>query len=127
VNVKGRRPGTSPVKLARYLSKYISKDIARQPREFEEHRYFCSLGIKVPTEHLQLVVARHAGDVPCKMFRLMLEETLRCIGDYCTTTNWMGGAGTFGWISGFADPSSHWIRNRSSPLPSPTLGEGAHS
>jgi hypothetical protein len=127
VNVKGPRPGTFPVKLARYLSKYISKDIDRQPREFEEHRYFCSLGIKVPTEHLQLVVARHAGDVPCKMFRLMLEETLRRIGDYCTTTNWMGGAGTFGWISGFADPSSHWIRNRSSPLPSPTLGEGAHS
>lgn len=27
VNVKGPRPGTSPVKLARYLSKYISKDI----------------------------------------------------------------------------------------------------
>ena len=42
VNVKGPRPGTSPVKPARYLSKYISKDIDSQPREFEEHRYFCS-------------------------------------------------------------------------------------
>jgi hypothetical protein len=110
VNVKGPRPGTSPVKLARYLSKYISKDLDRLPREFEEHRYFCSLGITVPTEQLQLVIVRHAGDVALKMFRLMLDETLRRIGDYCTTTNWMGGAGTFGWIAGFEDPSSHWIR-----------------
>ena len=52
VNVKGPRPGTSPVKRARYLSKYISKEIDSQPREFEEHRYFCSLGIRVPTEEL---------------------------------------------------------------------------
>jgi len=50
VNVKGPRPGTSPVKLARYISKYISKEIHRQPRGFEERRYFCSLGIAVPTE-----------------------------------------------------------------------------
>ena len=56
VNVKGPRPGTSPVKLARYLSKYISKDIDSQPREFEEHRYFCSLGIAVPTERYQIVL-----------------------------------------------------------------------
>ena len=110
VNVKGPRPGTSPVKLARYLSKYISKDLDSQPRDFEEHRYFSSLGIKVPTEQLHLVVARHAGDVALKMFRLMLGETLRRIGDYCTTTNWIGGAGTFGWIAGFEDPSSRWIR-----------------
>jgi hypothetical protein len=54
VNVKGPRPGTSPVKLARYLSKYISKDIDSQPRECEEHRYFCSLGIAVPTERFQI-------------------------------------------------------------------------
>ncbi len=56
VNVKGPRPGSSPVKLARYLSKYISKDIDNQPREFEEHRYFCSLGIAVPTERFQMVL-----------------------------------------------------------------------
>ncbi len=49
VNVRGPRPGSSPVKLARYLSKYISKDFDNMPREFEEHRYFCSLGVKVPT------------------------------------------------------------------------------
>jgi hypothetical protein len=53
VNVKGPRPETSPVKLARYLSKYLNKDIDSQPGEFEEHRYFCSLGIAVPTERFQ--------------------------------------------------------------------------
>jgi len=127
VNVKGPRPGSSPVKLARYLSKYISKDLDSLPREFEEHRYFCSLGIKVPIEQMQLVVARHAKEMEFKMYRLLLEETLRRLGDQCTITSWMGGSGTFGWMSGFADPASHWIRNRSSPLPPPTPGQEAHS
>ncbi|MGQ0667079.1 MAG: rolling circle replication-associated protein [Nitrospiraceae bacterium] len=70
VNVKGPRPGTSPVKLARYLSKYISKAIDSQPREFEEHRYFCSLGIVVPTEHYQIVLQRDARDCERKLFSL---------------------------------------------------------
>jgi len=114
VNVKGPRPGTSPVKLARYLSKYISKDIDSQPREFEEHRYFCSLGIAVPTERFQIVLKRHARDAQSKLFFLMFNDTLRRVGDYCTVRHWIGGAGTFGWISGFEDPTCHWSRNTSS-------------
>ena len=31
VNVRGPRSGGSPVKLARYLSKYVSKDLDRLP------------------------------------------------------------------------------------------------
>ena len=115
VNVKGPRPGTSPVKLARYLSKYISKDIDRQPREFEEHRYFCSLGITVPTERYQIVLARNAREAESKLFFLKFNDTLRRVGDYCTVRHWIGGAGTFGWISGFEDPTCHWSRNTASP------------
>jgi len=77
VNVKGPRPGTSPVKLARYLSKYISKDIDSQPREFEKHRYFCSLGIAVPTERFQIVLTRHARESESQLFCLMFNDTLR--------------------------------------------------
>ena len=71
VNVKRPRPGTSPVKLARYLSKYISKDIDNQPREFEEHRYFCSLGIAVPTERFHVVLHRNVQRAEFKLFVLM--------------------------------------------------------
>ena len=119
VNVKGPRPGTSPVKLARYLSKYISKDIDNQPREFEEHRYFCSLGIAVPTERFQIVLTRHAREAESKLFFLMFNDTLRRVGDYCTVKHWIGGAGTFGWISGFEDPTCHWSRNTASPPQEP--------
>lgn len=87
INVRGPRPGSSAVKLARYLSKYISKDLESQPREFEDHRYFCSLGIKVPTERFQIVLARQAKEVDARMYRLMFEETLRRIGDYCTVNH----------------------------------------
>ena len=117
VNVKGPRPGSSPVKLARYLSKYLGKDFATLPREFGEHRYFCSLGIAVPTERIQIVLARHVADLEEKMARLMREETLRRIGNHCTLTQWLGGSGTFGWISGFEDLSCEWIRDRSAPSP----------
>ena len=117
VNVRGPRPGSSPVKLARYLSKYISKDLESLPREFEEHRYFCSLGIAVPTEKYQIVLARQAKDVVAKFSTFMLDEILRRIGDYCTVKHWLGGQGTFGWVSGFEDPSCHWIRGPSSLLP----------
>ena len=75
--MKGPRSGTSPVKLARYLSKYLSKDIENQPREFEEHRYFCSLGIAVPIERFQIVLARHARDAESKLFFLLFNDTLR--------------------------------------------------
>ena len=119
VNVKGPRPGTSPVKLARYLSKYISKDIDSQPREFEEHRYFCSLGIAVPTECFQIVLTRHAREAESKLFFLMFNDTLRRVGDYCTVRHWIGGAGTFGWISGFEDPTCHWSRNTARPPHAP--------
>lgn len=117
VNVRGPRPGTSPVKLARYLSKYISKDIDNQPREFEEHRYFCSLGIAVPTEQYQVVLQRHARQAEGKLFCLMHHDLLRRIGEYATVKHWIGGAGTFGWISGFEDPSCRWTINTSSLLP----------
>ncbi|MGH7184444.1 MAG: rolling circle replication-associated protein, partial [Nitrospiraceae bacterium] len=96
VNVKGLRPGTSPVKLARYLSKYISKDIDRQPREFEEHWYFCSLGIAVPTERFKIVLTCHARDAEAKLFFLMFNDTLRRVGDYCTIKHCIRGAGMFG-------------------------------
>ena len=119
VNVRGPRPGTSPVKLARYLSKYISKDIDSQPREFEEHRYFCSLGIAVPTEQYQIVLTRNAREAESKLFFLLFNDTLRRVGDYCTVKQWIGGAGTFGWISGFEDPTRHWSRNTASPLQAP--------
>lgn len=125
VNVKGPRPGTSPVKLARYLSKYISKDIDSQPRDFEEHRYFCSLGITVPTERFHIVLTRNAREAESKLFFLMFNDTLRRVGDYCTVKHWIGGAGTFGWISGFEDPTCHWSRNKASPPQA--RGEGFNS
>jgi hypothetical protein len=90
--VKGPRPGTSPVKLARYLSKYIRKDIDSQPREFEKHRYFCSLGIAVPTERYQIVLSRNARDAQSKLFFLMFNDTVRRVGDYCTVRRGIGGA-----------------------------------
>lgn len=117
VNVRGPRPGTSPVKLARYLSKYISKDLDSQPREFEEHRYFCSLGIAVPTEQYQIVLQRHARRAEGKMFCFMHDDLLRRIGEYATVKHWISGAGTFGWISGFEDPNCRWTINTSSLLP----------
>ena len=127
VNVRGPRPGSSPVKLARYLSKYVSKDLDQLPREFGEHRYFSSLEITVPTERFQLVVRPQETDVEGRMFGLLFQEMLRRVGEYSTLNQWMGGGGTFGWMSGFADPASHWIRTRSSPLPPPTPGQEAHS
>ena len=113
VNVRGPRPGTSPVKLARYISKYISKEIDRHPRGFEEHRYFCSLGIAVPTERFQFVLSRDTREAESRLFFLMFNDTLRRIGEYCTVRHWIGGAGTFGWISGFEDATCRWSRNTS--------------
>lgn len=127
VNVRGPRPGTSPVKLARYLSKYISKDIDSQPREFEEHRYFCSLGIAVPTEKYQIILQRHARQAEGKLFGLMHCDLLRRIGEYATVKHWIGGAGTFGWISGFEDPSCRWTINTSSLLPPHQPGQETNS
>ena len=127
VNVSGPRPGTSPVKLARYLSKYIAKDIDSQPREFEEHRYFCSLGIAVPTERYQIVLVRQARETEMKLFSLMLKDTINRIGECCTVKHWIGGAGTFGWISGFEDPTCHWISHTSSLQPPPDRGQETHS
>jgi hypothetical protein len=108
VNVRGPRPGNSPVKLARYISKYISKAFDNMPREFEEHRYFCSLGLRVPTEKTEIVLVRHAMDVEGKMLRLMLQETIRRIGACCSLTHWVGGCGTYGWMAGFEDASVRW-------------------
>lgn len=127
VNVKGPRPGASSVKLARYLSKYISKDIATQPREFEEHRYFCSLRIAVPTEHYQIVLNRNVQRAEFKLFVLMFNDTLRRVGQYCRLRQWLGGAGTFGWISGYEDPTCQWMINTSSLLLPPPPGQEADS
>lgn len=127
VNVRGPQRGTSPVKLARYLSKYISKDFDSQPREFEEHRYFCSLRIAVPTERYQFVLVRHARDSERKLFSLMLTDTISRIGEYCTVKHWIGGAGTFGWISGFEDQNCRWTINTSSLLPPLLPGQETNS
>jgi hypothetical protein len=78
------------------------------PRDFEEHRYFCSPAVNVPTEKYDLVLVRHARDVESKMYRLVFLETRRRVGDSCRLTEWQGGAGTFGWIAGFEDNSVWW-------------------
>ncbi|MGH7146651.1 MAG: rolling circle replication-associated protein [Nitrospiraceae bacterium] len=109
VNVKGPRPGSSPVKLARYISKYISKDIDALPREAGEHRYFCSLGITVPTERYELALPRPSEGEAGELYCLMLKETLRRIGVHCNISQWIGGGGSYGWISGFEDPTHRWI------------------
>jgi len=109
INARGPRPNRSPVKLARYLSKYISKDIDALPREFGEHRYFCSLGIVVPTEQYQILLTRQAKDVEREMFKLMFDEVLRRIGEYCTLAHWLGKGGVYGWICGFRDPTNRWF------------------
>ena len=69
------------MKLARYLSEYISKHLDSQPRKFEEHRYFCSLGIAVPTEQYQIVLQRHARQAEVKIFGLVYYDLLRRIGE----------------------------------------------
>lgn len=127
VNVRGPRPGTSSVKLARYLSKYISKDIDSQPRDFEEHRYFCSLGIAVPTERYQIILERHARQAEGKLFCLMYNDVVRRIGECCNLKYWMDGGGTFGWISGFEDPGCRVMINTSSLLPPTQPGQEANS
>jgi hypothetical protein len=103
VNVRGPRPGHSPIKLGRYLSKYISKDLAELPRSFEQHRYFCSLGVSVPTEKVELVIDRRANGVAGKIHFLVFQEMLRRTGPLCRRTEWQGGAGTFGWMGAFED------------------------
>ena len=127
VNVRGPRPGSSPVKLARYLSKYIAKELDDQPREFEEHRYFCSLGIKVPTEWFQIVLARQAKEVESKMFKLMFDDLFRRIGEHCSLKHWLGASGMFGWISGFEDLTCRWIISPQSPCPQTVLGQGTEN
>jgi len=115
VNVRGPRPGSSPVKLARYLSKYISKDLDALPREAGEHRYFCSLGINVPTERFELALARPSEGVAGELFSLMLNETLRRIGVHCNLKHWMGGGGSYGWFSGYEDITCRWSTKCHSP------------
>ena len=109
VNVRGPRPGSSPVKLARYLSKYISKDLDALPREAGEHRYFCSLGINVPTERFELALPRPSEGEAGEVFSLMLKETLRRVGPHCDLKHWLGGGASYGWISGYEDPSHRWF------------------
>jgi hypothetical protein len=105
------------VKLARYLSKYISKDFDNMPRDFEEHRYFCSLGVKVPTEKHEFVLDRRAKDVERKMYHIMRQEALRRVGVCCRLTEWMGGSGTYGWMAGFEDASIRWVTGKPEPVP----------
>lgn len=117
VNVRGPRPGSSSAKLARYLSKYITKDITDLPREFEEHRYFSSRNISIPCETFQIVIAHHAKDVEEKIYRLVFCEVLRRVGNSCRATPWIGGGGAFGWISGFEDSSIRWIGRNGDAIP----------
>lgn len=78
------------------------------PRNFEEYRYFCSLGVKVPTEKHEFVLDRKATDVERKMYSIMRQEALRRVGVCCRLTEWMGGSGTYGWMAGFEDASLRW-------------------
>jgi len=109
VNVRGPRPGSSPVKLARYLSKYISKDLDALPREAGEHRYFCSLGINVPTERFEVALPRPSEGEAGEVQNLMFKEILRRIGVHCNISQWIGGGGSYGWISGCEDSSYRWF------------------
>jgi hypothetical protein len=110
------------VKLARYLSKYISKDLDTLPREFGEHRHFCSLGITVPTDRIQIVVRPQATNVEGKMYALVFQEILCRTGEYCTLNHWSGGAGTYGWMSGFEDRSSLGSETDRAPYPHRWMG-----
>ena len=65
------------------------------PREFEEHRYFCSLGVKAPPEKHEFVLDRRATDVERKMYMLIRLEALRRMGVCCRLTEWMGGSGAY--------------------------------
>jgi hypothetical protein len=66
---------------------------------------------------------RNAREAESKLFFLMFNDTLRRVGDYCTVKHWLGGAGTFGWISGFEDSNCRWTINTSSLLPPLLLGQ----
>ena len=55
------------------------------------------------------MLLRQACDVERGMFKLMLDETLRRIGEYCAFDQWLGGGGAYGWMSGFEDPSNRWF------------------
>jgi hypothetical protein len=68
---------------------------------------FCSFRVVVPIERFQIVLTRNARDAESKLFFLMFNNTLRRVGDYCTVRHWTGGAGTFGWLSGFEDQTCH--------------------
>ena len=105
VNVRGPRPGCSPAKLARYISKYIGKDLDNVPREFEEHRYFSSLGIRVPTEQVRFLF-RVEHQVGMKMYSLISNEMVRRIGTDSRLNSWIGGGGSFGWMAGFENSPS---------------------
>lgn len=60
------------------------------PRDFEEHRYFCSIGVHVPTEKFNLVFFPHAKEVEMKMYQLVFQETRRRVGGGCRLTEWQG-------------------------------------
>jgi len=116
VNVKGPRPGSSPVKLARYLSKYMSKDLEALPRTVGEHRYFCSLGINVPTERFEITLARPSEGVKGELVSLMLKEAVRRLGVHCNIMQWLGEGGACGWIAGYEDRSYRWFVGPIEPI-----------
>ncbi|MBX3321161.1 MAG: hypothetical protein KF890_14870 [Nitrospira sp.] len=87
------------------------------PREFEEHGYFCSIGVKVPTEKHEFVLDRGTKDVERKMYSIIRQEALRRVGVYCRLTEWMGGSGTYGWMSGFEDRSIQWVAGKPRAVP----------
>jgi len=57
----------------------------------------------------------------------MFNNTLRRVGDYCTVRHWIGGGGTFGWLSAFEDQTCHWSSNRSRLPPPSDQGQEAYS
>ena len=87
------------------------------PREFEEHGYFCSIGVKVPTEKHEFVLDRGTKDVERKMHSIIRQEALRRVGVCCRLTEWLGGAGTYGWMAGFEDSSIRWVTGKPEPVP----------
>ncbi len=71
----------------------------------------------MPTEKHEFVLDRTAKDVERKMYNIMRLEALRRVGLCCRLTEWMGGAGTYGWMAGFEDGTIQWGTKQSELRP----------
>ena len=63
------------------------------------------------------ILDRRATDVERKMYSLMRREALRRVGVCCRLTEWMGGAGTYGWMAGFEDASIRTVSKTDERVP----------